>query len=139
MNKNVINTKNNNIINTKLKVVDKVNINSNNKTSAKSNSIDKQENLNINMEIGFSKSAEDIFGEYENYVIAKDDLKEGKLLEKFKYIENNEQKIKKILKEKMPNYIEQSKSESLEHILAICRLAPLLEDCISVSRITLHM
>ena len=51
INKNVINTKNNNIINTKLKVVDKVNINSNNKTSAKSNSIDKQENLNINMEI----------------------------------------------------------------------------------------
>ncbi len=53
--------------------------------------------------------AKDIFGEYENYVIAKDDLKEGKLLEKFKYIESNEQKIKKILKEKMPNYIEQSK------------------------------
>lgn len=54
--------------------------------------------------------AQDIFGNYENYVISKDELKNNKLIEKFKYIENNQNGIRKILNEKMPVYKENAKN-----------------------------
>lgn len=54
--------------------------------------------------------AKDIFSSYENYVIPKDELKNGNLIEKFKYIEKNQENIKNILKEKMPEYKELSKN-----------------------------
>lgn len=65
--------------------------------------------------------AKDIFGEYENYVISKDNLKNGNLIEKFKYIDKNQENIKDILKEKMPLYKEKAKNlfneviEKLKH------------------------
>ena len=53
--------------------------------------------------------AKDIFGEFENYVIPKDNLKDGLLIEKFKYLDSNKDKIKQVLEDKMPNYIKEAK------------------------------
>lgn len=54
--------------------------------------------------------AKDIFGNYENYVISKDDLKNNNLIEKFKFIDNNQVLIRKTLAEKMPFYRESAKN-----------------------------
>ena len=51
--------------------------------------------------------AKDIFGSYWNYVIPVEDLNDpNKLLDKFKYIEDNCDEIKEYLKNKIPKYIE---------------------------------
>ena len=52
--------------------------------------------------------AKDLFGDYEKYVIPKADLKDGKLIERFKYIDDNKTKIIKSLKKIMPNIIKES-------------------------------
>lgn len=54
--------------------------------------------------------AQDIFGNYDDYVISKDELKNNKLIEKFKFIDKNKDEIKKVLTKKMPNYKEQAKN-----------------------------
>lgn len=54
--------------------------------------------------------AQDIFGNYDDYVISKDELKNNNLIEKFKFIENNQESIRKTLKEKMPIYKEKAKN-----------------------------
>ncbi len=59
--------------------------------------------------------AKDLFGDYENYVIPVDKITPELLLEKFKYIMNNEDKIKEILKNKMPLYKEET--ENLVNIM----------------------
>lgn len=46
--------------------------------------------------------AQDLFGKFDNYVISKDDLENEILISKFKYIDQNQRRIKNILKEKMP-------------------------------------
>ena len=48
--------------------------------------------------------AKDIFGSFKNYVIPKEKLINNELIEKFQYLEENKDVIKKILHEKMPNY-----------------------------------
>lgn len=45
--------------------------------------------------------AEDLFGSYQNYVIPTEELVGDTIIDKFKYIEKNQNKIKDILKEKM--------------------------------------
>lgn len=51
--------------------------------------------------------AKDIFGSYEKYVIPVSDLNSpNKLLEAYKYIENNYNEIKEYLNKKIPKYIE---------------------------------
>jgi polysaccharide pyruvyl transferase WcaK-like protein/coenzyme F420-reducing hydrogenase beta subunit len=53
--------------------------------------------------------AKDIFGDYENYVLPIEELSEKKLIEKFEFLVKNETKIKDILSQKMPSYLEKSK------------------------------
>lgn len=69
--------------------------------------------------IGYSVKSKgialDIFGEYENYVIPVDKITPDLLLEKFKFMTENEDKIKKILNEKIPEYKE--KSENLVNLM----------------------
>lgn len=48
--------------------------------------------------------AKDIFGNFKNYVIPKEKLINNELIEKFQYLEENKDVIKKILHEKMPIY-----------------------------------
>ena len=51
--------------------------------------------------------AKDLFGSYENYVIPVDELKTpNKLLEAYKYIEDNYDEIKNYLDKRIPEYIE---------------------------------
>lgn len=52
--------------------------------------------------------AKDIFDNYDNYVISKDDLNSENLKEKFIYIEKNKQRIKKHLEEVIPSIKEKS-------------------------------
>lgn len=52
--------------------------------------------------------AKDIFGDYENYVISKNNLKNNNLIEKFKFIDSNQEKIKKTLANKMPEFREKA-------------------------------
>lgn len=52
--------------------------------------------------------AKDLFGDYDKYVIPKADLKDGKLIEKFKYIDDNKTEITKSLKKIMPDIIKES-------------------------------
>ena len=52
--------------------------------------------------------AQDLFGNYEDYVIPVDEINPEILLNKFKFILNNEEKIKKVLKEKVPMFQEKS-------------------------------
>ncbi len=52
--------------------------------------------------------AKDLFGDYENYVIPKSELKDGNLIKKFKYIDSNQKEIKKRLEKIMPNIIKES-------------------------------
>jgi len=54
--------------------------------------------------------AKDIFGDYNNYVISKNSLDNNNLVEKFKYIDENKKEIRKILKEKMPEYRDKAKN-----------------------------
>ena len=69
--------------------------------------------------IGYSVKSKgialDIFGEYENYVIPVDIITPELLLEKFKFIIENEEKIKKTLREKMPQYKE--KADNLVNLM----------------------
>ena len=45
--------------------------------------------------------AEDLFGNYQDYVLPTEELVGDQLINKFKYIDENKEKIKEILKEKM--------------------------------------
>ena len=69
--------------------------------------------------IGYSVKSKgialDIFGEYENYVIPVDTITPELLLEKFKFITENEDKIKEILREKMPGY--KDRAENLVNLM----------------------
>lgn len=64
------------------------------------------------MVIGYSvKSrgiAEDIFGNYKDYVLPADEINENTLLERFNYLNDNKLKIRNHLKEKIPKIIEKS-------------------------------
>ena len=53
--------------------------------------------------------AEDIFGNYQDYVLPTEELKDDILIEKFKYIEENQQEIKKMLQERMKTIKNESK------------------------------
>lgn len=68
--------------------------------------------------IGYSVKSKgialDLFGEYENYVIPVDEMTPEILLEKFKFIQENEEKIKQILKEKMVIYKEKADNQLVE-------------------------
>lgn len=52
--------------------------------------------------------AQDLFGKLDNYVISKDDLENETLISKFKYIDQNQRRIKNILKEQIPGIKEKS-------------------------------
>ena len=52
--------------------------------------------------------AKDLFGNYDNYVISKDDLTSENLKKHFYYIEKNQKEIKNMLNEKMPSIKKQS-------------------------------
>lgn len=52
--------------------------------------------------------AKDLFGNYENYVIDSSSLQGKNLVEHFQWIDSHKQKIKKILKEQMPQIIEET-------------------------------
>lgn len=54
--------------------------------------------------------AQDIFGSYKDYVLANEDITTESLIEKFDYLNNNLNKIKEILKNKMPEYREKAKN-----------------------------
>lgn len=54
--------------------------------------------------------AEDLFGNYQDYVLATEELVEDQLINKFKYIDKNKDKIKVILKEKMKKVTKESKN-----------------------------
>ena len=54
--------------------------------------------------------AKDLFGTYDNYVIPSDEIKEGKLVSNFKWIDKNKTTIKKHLTSMMPEYISKSKN-----------------------------
>lgn len=58
--------------------------------------------------IGYSVKSKgialDLFGEYENYVIPVDQMTPEILLSKFQYMQNNQEKIKSRLAEKIPEY-----------------------------------
>lgn len=62
--------------------------------------------------IGYSVKSKgialDLFEEYENFVIPVDQITPKALLAKFQYIQENEQKIKQILQEKIPSIQEKS-------------------------------
>lgn len=62
--------------------------------------------------IGYSVKSKgialDLFNDYENYVIPVDKIDSETLIDKFKFIVENESKIKEILKEKVPQYQEAS-------------------------------
>lgn len=51
--------------------------------------------------------AKDLFGNYDEYVISKDELTSENLKEKFVFIDKNKKKIKDMLNEKMPKIKEQ--------------------------------
>ena len=53
--------------------------------------------------------AKDLFGTYENYVISYKNMdKEDEMIEGFKFLEKNEDNIRKHLQNIMPDYIEQA-------------------------------
>ncbi len=52
--------------------------------------------------------AKDLFGDYKNYVIDKNNLTSDNLIEKFKYIEKNKLEIKETLENQMPDIIKES-------------------------------
>jgi len=54
--------------------------------------------------------AKDIFGSFENYVLPFEEIDKTKLIEKFEFLVNNEQNIKKILEVKMPVFKKQAGS-----------------------------
>lgn len=54
--------------------------------------------------------AESLFGNYQDYVLPTEELKEDELVNKFKFIEQNKNKIKEKLKEKMKDMQEDAKS-----------------------------
>lgn len=54
--------------------------------------------------------AEDLFGNYQDYVLPTEELVGDQLINKFKYINKNKQKIKEILKEKMKIVREEAKN-----------------------------
>lgn len=68
--------------------------------------------------IGYSVKSKgialDLFGEYENYVVPVDQMTPELLLDKFQFIEKNEQRIKEILKEKMIIYKEKADNHLVE-------------------------
>lgn len=70
--------------------------------------------------IGYSVKSKgialDLFGEYENYVVPVDQMTPELLLDKFQFIEKNEQRIKEILKEKMIIYKEKADNQLVELI-----------------------
>jgi len=59
--------------------------------------------------------AKDLFDTYENYVIPSDEIREGKLVANFKWLDKNKKSIKKHLEDMMPNY--KSKSKDLFNIV----------------------
>lgn len=59
--------------------------------------------------------AKDIFGNYEDYVLPIEEISEKKLIEKFKYLVKNEEKIKNVLENKMPIF--KKKAEKLFEII----------------------
>ncbi len=86
--------------------------------------------------IGYSVKSKgialDLFGEYENYVIPVDEMTPEILLKKFKFIQDNEEEIKRILKEKMVIYKKKADNQLVElldrleyldkkHITDICK------------------
>ncbi|MFZ2976082.1 MAG: polysaccharide pyruvyl transferase family protein [Candidatus Moraniibacteriota bacterium] len=52
--------------------------------------------------------AKDIFGNYEDYVLPIEEMSEKKLIEKFKCLVENEEKIKNVLEKKMPIFEKES-------------------------------
>lgn len=54
--------------------------------------------------------AESLFGNYQDYVLPTEELKEDELINKFKYIENNKKQIKETLEEKMKVVKEDAKN-----------------------------
>lgn len=62
--------------------------------------------------IGYSVKSKgialDLFGDYKDYVIPVNEINPEILLEKFKFLEDNEEKIKRKLNEKIPKYYEQA-------------------------------
>lgn len=52
--------------------------------------------------------AKDLFDNFKNYVISKDELNSENLINSFKYIDENQEKIRKILNRKMPKIKEKS-------------------------------
>lgn len=54
--------------------------------------------------------AEDLFGNYQDYVLPTEELKEDQLITKFKYIENAKDQIKDTLKDKMKTVKEEAKN-----------------------------
>lgn len=70
--------------------------------------------------IGYSVKSKgialDLFGNYKDYVIPVDSITPEVLLEKFKYLVENEKEIKDILNEKMPIYKEKA-DNMLEEVL----------------------
>ena len=60
--------------------------------------------------------AEDIFGNYEKYVLPANKISKQSIISSFEYILDNKQKIKKYLSDKMPSIIEQS-SKIYENML----------------------
>ncbi len=53
--------------------------------------------------------AKDLFGTYENYVLSLTKIKEKDLSKNFRWLYKNKNKIKSILEQKMPKYIEKAK------------------------------
>jgi len=54
--------------------------------------------------------AKDLFGSYDNYVIACDELTDDLLIDKFNFIENNKNNIINTLKKQMPSIIKEASS-----------------------------
>ena len=52
--------------------------------------------------------AKDLFGNFKNYVISKDELNSQNLINSFRYIDENQEKIRKTLNEKIPKIKETS-------------------------------
>lgn len=63
--------------------------------------------------------AQDLFGQWQNYVLPVQDIKDEKdMIKSFKFIMENEQKIKDIYKELMPAYIAKAK-QAKEEVLKL--------------------
>jgi len=77
-------------------------------------SISSYSNFIPTLVIGYSvKSrgiAKDLFGEYDHYVLSKDELSYDRLISCFSFLEKNQDEIVKILKQKMKEYVPKAKN-----------------------------